>query len=274
VNDPENKSSPFAGAVKASGTPAASGKPVIMIPVTAEDLEREQRRLRLKWLAVALVVLLAGWIVYKRINDPRNAREAFDAGMRLVKATRYDQAILNFNRTVDLQPDFAEAYRMRGRAYVEESNPDQAIHDFTRLIELLPADTLALVERGFARLDKKDYAGAIADADRAIALDPKLARAYNLRGTARRAAGDPPKAIEDFSKAVELDPNLDNYFQRASTYQRIGDHARAIEDFDKALEEDPMQPHIHYARAASRAAVGDQTGAAADIAIGKKIDGL
>ena len=87
-----------------------------MIPVTAEDVERERRRRNLKWLAVALVVLAVGGIVYKRINDPRNAREAFDAGMRLVQATRYDQAILNFNRAVDLQPDFAEAYRQfRGR---------------------------------------------------------------------------------------------------------------------------------------------------------------
>jgi hypothetical protein len=48
---------------------------------------------------------------------------------------------------------------------------------------------------------------------------------------------------------------------------------RAIADFDKALDEDPQQPHIHYARAASRAAVGDHAGAAADIAIGHKIDG-
>ena len=54
----------------------------------------------------------------------------------------------------------------------------------------------------------------------------------------------PRKAIEDFSKAVELEPNLDNYFQRASTYQGLGDHARAIADFNKALEEDPLQPHI------------------------------
>jgi tetratricopeptide (TPR) repeat protein len=243
-----------------------------MIPVTAEDVARERRRKLLKWLAAALLVILFGWIVYKRINDPRNAREAFDAGMRLMKATRYDQAILNFNRTVDLQPDFADAYRMRARAYAAEANPDQAIRDLTRLSELVPGDTLALVERGFARMDKKDYPGAIADADRTIALDPKLARAYNLRGTARRAEGDPRKAIEDFSKAVELDPNLDNYFQRASTYQQIGDHAKAIADFSKALEEDPQQPHIYYARAVSRAAVGDAVGAKADIAIGKKID--
>src|SRR5512141_345335 len=137
-----------------------------MIPVTAEDVQRQKRRRLLKWLAGLLIVLLVRAIIYKRVTDPRNAREAFDAGMRLVKATRYDQAILNFNRALDLQPEFAEAYRMRGRSYVAESNPDQAIRDFTRLSELQPGDALALTERGFARLDKKDYGNAIADADR------------------------------------------------------------------------------------------------------------
>ena len=249
-----------------------AGKPLVLIPLTAEDVEREQRRRMLKWLAGGLVVILAGGIVYKRVTDPQNAREAFDAGMRLMKVTRYDQAILNFNRAVDLQPKFAEAYRMRGRAYVAQSNPDQAIRDFTRVSELQP-DALALTERGFARLDKKDYANAITDADRAIALDPKLARAYNLRGTAHRSAGDLPKAVDDFTKALQLEPNLDNYFQRASTYQRLGEHPLAIVDFTKALEEDPQQPHIYFARAESRSAVGDNAGAKEDIAAGRKIDG-
>jgi tetratricopeptide (TPR) repeat protein len=267
VNDPEINPAP-----REEPSEAAS-KPLVLIPVTAEDVEREQRRRTIKWLAGGLVVILAGGFVYKRVTDPQSAREAFDAGMRLMKATRYDQAILNFNRVVDLQPSFAEAYRMRGRAYVAQSNPDQAIRDFTRVAELQPRDALALTERGFARLDKKDYASAIADADRAIALDPKLGRAYNLRGTAHRAALDLPKAVDDFTKAVQLEPNLDNYFQRASTYQQMGQHPLAIVDFTKALEEDPQQPHTYFARAQSRFALGDNAGAKADIAAGRKIDG-
>lgn len=253
------------------GDPAR--KPLVLIPVTAEDVEREQRRRLMTWLAVGLIVVLAAGFVYKRVTDPHNAREAFDAGLGLLKATRYDQAILNFNRAVDLQPDFAEAYRMRARAYVAQSNPDLAIRDFSKVAELQPRDPLALTERGFAHLDKKEYADAVADAGRAIAIDPKLARAYNLRASARRAAGDPRKAVEDFTKAVELEPNLDNYFQRAATYQQLGEHQLAIADFGKAIEEDPQQPHTYYARAESRAALGDSAGAREDITAGRKIDG-
>ena len=267
MSDPQSKSRPRAGR-----TDAAS-KPLVLIPVTAEDVERQQRRRLLKWLAGALIALLVAAIIYKRVTDPRNAREAFDAGMRLMKTTRYDQAILNFNRAVDLVPDYAEAYRMRGRAYVAQSDPDMAIRDFSRVAELQPRDAAILAERGFVNMDKKDYQAAIADADRAIALDPKLARAYNLRASARRAAGDPRRSIEDFTKAVELEPDLDNYFQRASTYQQLGEHKLAVADFDQAMAEDPQEPHIYYARAQSRAALGDSAGAQADILAGRKIDG-
>ncbi len=268
MSDLQSKSTP-------PGRPAdAAGKPLIMIPVMAEDVEREKRRRLLKWLAGALIALLVAAIIYKRATDPSNAREAFDAGMRLMKTTRYDQAILNFNRAVDLMPDYADAYRMRGRAYVQQSDPAMAIRDFSRVSELEPRDATILAERGFVRLDQKDYSGAIADADRAIALDPKLGRAYNLRASARRAAGNPRGAIEDFTKAIALEPNLDNYFQRASTYQKLGEHKLAVADFDKAMEEDPQEPHIYYARAQSRAALGDSAGAQADLRAGRKIDGF
>jgi tetratricopeptide (TPR) repeat protein len=255
------------------GSGDGADKPVVLIPVTAADVERQNRRRIMRWFAIALVVILAGGIIYEHVSNPRNAREAFDAGMRLMKATRYDQAILNFNRAVELEPGFAEAFRMRARAYIAQSNPDEAIRDFTRLAVLQPRDAQALAERGFAYIDKKDYANAIADADRALALDPKLAKAFNLRGIAHRSAGDPRKAVDDFTKALEYEPNLDNYFQRATSYQDLGEHRLAIADFTKAVAEDPQEPHIYFARAKSLSAIGDAARAREDIAAGRKIDG-
>jgi tetratricopeptide (TPR) repeat protein len=248
-------------------------QPLVLIPVTAEDVARARRHKIFIGLAAALVLLAAGGILYKRIMDPRNAREAYDAGLRLMTATRYEQAALNFSRVIDLKPDFADAYRMRGRVYVAEYRPDPAIQDFTKVIQLVPGDATALVERGFARLDKKDYSNAIADADHAIRLTPKLARAYTLRGTARRAASDPAGALEDFASAIQLQPDLENYFQRASTYQLLNQHRAAIEDFTNAIQADPQQPHIYFARALSESAVGDSAAARQDIAAGRKIDG-
>ncbi|HEV2201190.1 MAG TPA: tetratricopeptide repeat protein [Bryobacteraceae bacterium] len=255
------------------GPLAEPEKPVVMIPMTAEDAERLQRRRNFTRTAVGMAVVILGWYVYVRMVNPVRAQQAYTDGVRLIQATRYEQAILNFDRAIELKPDFADAYRMRGRAYVAVGKPDEAIPDFTKVAVLRPADATVLVDRGFAYLDKKDWAKARADASRALEMNGKLARAYNLRATAVRATGGVAEALEDYSRAVELDPNLDNYFQRAATYQLLNEHQRAVADFDQALALAPDQPHTYYARAQSRAAIGDAKGAQEDIRAGRKIDG-
>ena len=260
----------------AASTPAARtqpDQPLLLIPVMPEDVAREKRRRWWLGAGIALAILLAGGVVYRRATIPRNAREAYDAGLRLMAATRYEEAALNFSRVIDLTPQFADAYRMRGRVHVAEYSPDAAIQDFSQVIALHPHDSGALLERGFAYLDDKDYANAVADAERALALDPNLGRAYNLRATARRAAGDTVGALADFTRAVELDPRLENYFQRASTYQLLNRHQSAIADFGSALAFYPQEPHLYFARALSEAALGDAAAARTDIERGRHIDG-
>jgi tetratricopeptide (TPR) repeat protein len=252
---------------------AEPSKPLVLIPVTAEDVARHKRKIVLSCLAAALAGGLAVWFLYQRAVDPLHAKESYDAGVRLIQATRYEQAILNFDRAVDLKPDLADAYRLRGKAYMALTKPDPAIADFTKTSQLLPTNPDPLVERGFAYLDKKDYANAIADAGRALALNTRLSRAYNLRAMAERATGELQKSLADFTRAVELQPNLDNYFQRASTYQQLNQHKLAVADFDHAVEFAPDQPHTYFARAQSRAATGDVAGARADIQFGRKIEG-
>jgi tetratricopeptide (TPR) repeat protein len=248
-------------------------KSIVMIPVLAEDVVRGARRRKAKVLTAAIAVGILVWHLHQRTVDPVRARQAYTDGVRLVRDTRYEQAILNFDRAIDLQSNFADAYRMRGRAFVSIGQPDNGIPDFKKVMTIDPVDATVFVQRGFAYLDKKEWDRAMADASYALALDGNLARAYNLRASAVRSAGDPVKALGDFSRAVKLEPNLDNYFQRAATYQLLNDHRHAVEDLNQALAAWPREPHLYFARAQSRAALGDSRGALEDIRAGRKIEG-
>ena len=210
-------------------------RPLIPIPVTAEDVARKRRRVRLMWLAV-LVALTAGsgWI-YKRARDPREAQQSLDAGNRLFTDARYSQAILSFDRAILLMPGNEDAYLMRGRAQVAQYENEPAVLDFTRAIELRPRDTRPLLERGRVYFLDKKYSPAIADASAALAVDPNLGPAYNLRGMALRAAGNPAAALEDFQHAVAFSPDAENYYQRGATYESLGEHRLAIADFTPTL---------------------------------------
>jgi tetratricopeptide (TPR) repeat protein len=247
--------------------------PLVLIPVTADDVARQKRRVHIwVWAAVAAVLLMAGYLD-KRWTDPIGARESYEAGVRLYKVARYPQAILAFDRAVSLAPDMADGYLMRGRAYAGDGKIDRAIADFGKAIEKRSGDTQALLGRGRCWLELKDFRAAIADADRAIALDSRLSAGYNLRGVAVRGLGDAQRAIPDLTRAIELSPDSFNYYQRGATYQVLGEHRLALEDFDQMIAIQPDAASAYFARAESRLAVGDVRGAEQDRTQGRILDG-
>jgi tetratricopeptide (TPR) repeat protein len=248
-------------------------QPLVLIPVTAEDVARRTLRIRLTATVLILAALAVAGYLYKRSVDPLNAKESFDAGVRLFKIARYNQAILSFDRAVALQPEMVDAYLMRGRSYVGESKPELAVSDFAKVIELRPSDPVGWVQRGKAYLELNNFQAAISDASHAVSVDPKEASAYNLRGAAVRKSGALEQALEDFNRAVELSPTANNYYERGATYQMLGEHRRAIADFDKVIEIIPDLASPFFARAESFRAIGDMAGAERDHRQGRILDG-
>src|ERR1700722_18080752 len=84
----------------------------------------------------------------------------------------------------------ATAYYNRGIAEWDKGDRDDALVDFERAIELNPRYSYAYVGRGFAKEKKGDLDGAVADYNRAIEVDPRDAYAYYNRGGAKRAKRD------------------------------------------------------------------------------------
>jgi tetratricopeptide (TPR) repeat protein len=267
---PQNTKSPI---TQPLATNSAATKTKTWIPMTAADVSRRRNRKILQWSGAAVAAVLITWLLYRGSVRPQEAQQAYDAGLRLYNSANYQQSILNFDRAISLNSSYVEAYRIRARAYFSLRNVDAAIADFSKVSELAPNDASVCIERGFIYLNKKDYPRAIADANRAVTLNPKLARGYNLRGTAIRDMGDPQRAVPDFTRALDVDQNLENYFQRAATYQLLRQHDKAISDFNRALEISPEQPHTYFARARSRTEVGDEAGAREDYTRGRKLDG-
>ena len=241
---------------------------LIEIPVPPEDVARRRRRIVIYCCAGALLALaIASWI-YKRNVESLRAMESYDHAVRLFKIARYNQAILALDLTIGLKPDFADGYLLRGRAYAGDSKTDPAIRDFSKVLALRPNDNVARLARSGVYIDRKDYRNAIADATEALKIDPTLSQAYNLRACAVRALGDPQRALDDFNHALQLNQNVDNYYQRAATYQILGEHRLAIADLDQVIRFEPGQAPAYFARAKSRQASGDRRGADVDYRLG------
>ena len=80
------------------------------------------------------------------------------------------------------EPSSASAYVERGDSYQEQGKHEEAIADYTKAIELDPNYTVAYKNRGWIYYLQENYEQAIADYAKVIELDDRNSLAYNNRG--------------------------------------------------------------------------------------------
>ena len=191
---------------------------------------RRQRRLIHRTLTV-VVLTGAAWLVYSYLaNAPQRARAELALGLKKLAPGAYQEAMLHFDRAIQIWPEYGDAYLNRALAEHDQSQP----------------------------------AAALADLDKALDLDPDSTRAYNERGQIYLENGDTHRAIREFTKSIQLTPTVDGHYQRGEAYEKLGEHQKAIADFDAAIVQSSEAPYAFRARAAARLASGDRAGATDD----------
>jgi tetratricopeptide (TPR) repeat protein len=140
-------------------------------------------------------------------------------------------ALAEDDRALELDPQYAEAYKNRGTARHARGDIDQALADFDRALELNPRYAEAYTNRGMVRYGRGDLEGAIEDFDRALEFTPGRGAApiHDNRGAARH--GDFDGAIADFSRALEIDPgDCVAYISRGDVRYHKGDSGSEAEN--------------------------------------------
>ncbi len=174
-------------------------------------------------------------------SEDDGAAYRFRGAARLDKASRDraavpEEAIADLNEAIRLDPNDAEAYAQRSRAWVWKEDDDRAIADANRAIELKLQDSDVYLARGCAWLDREQFAKAIADFSEAIRLDPDDPVPYSHRGRAHSSSNEFDEAIGDFDQAIRRDPdNPEYYSRRGVAWFYKPDYDKAIADFDQVI---------------------------------------
>ncbi len=112
-------------------------------------------------------------------NSTLSASDYFNKGYDCELKKNNDCAFENYNKAIELNPDFAHAYAGRGLAYYNKKEDDNAIKDYDRAIKLNPNEKTSYNNRGVAYDDKGNYDAAIADYRKAIEIEPNYTNAKN-----------------------------------------------------------------------------------------------
>jgi tetratricopeptide (TPR) repeat protein len=118
------------------------------------------------------------------------AEDFVQQGVQKLETGDLKGAIEDFNQAIQIDPNSASAYSMRGQTYTLQGEFQQALNDFNQAIEINSNFAPAYNNRGFARLQMGNVEGAIADFTKAIDINPNLALAYSNRGFANLQQGD------------------------------------------------------------------------------------
>ncbi|MFZ2055407.1 MAG: protein kinase [Candidatus Aminicenantales bacterium] len=149
----------------------------------------------------------------------------------------YDEARIAYEKAVEIDPEFAEAYYDLGLTYAALQNieaQDAAIIKAKTLSHKLTEKNRLIIERGYASVIEKDPEKYFRLLLEYAEKYPKEKGSHYDLGSYYAAYGNSEKAIEELSKALELDPNYGWALNDLGyVYLDRGDFSKAVECFKK-----------------------------------------
>ena len=122
----------------------------------------------------------------------------------ITKAHDTRAAIANYDKAIEFNPRYVDAWIRKGITYYDDNNTAEAEACLNHAIELSPNNFKAIYNRGKLRLNKGETEGALADFDKATSLKPNHANAHQFFGEALEAAGEEDKAALQYRIAEIL----------------------------------------------------------------------
>jgi TolB-like protein/Flp pilus assembly protein TadD len=210
-------------------------------------------------LKLQLTLQEQGYMVRKH-TDNLEAYDAFLRGQeyswRFTKEANA-QARQMFEKAIELDPQYAEAYVWLGRSYwlewnirwsAEPQTLERALASARQAVAL--DDSLPGAHSGLSIVygQKQQFDQAVAEGERAIALDPNNADSYANQAQVLSWAGRPEEALRAVEQAMRLNPRYPPWylFELGLAYRFTGRYAEAIATLKEGISRSPnfLPPHL------------------------------
>ena len=139
-------------------------------------------------------------------------KEYIDKGIEEIHQGKFEDAIENITKSIELKNDWEISYFYRAVANQALEKWDDAMLDYTKALQINDKMTDAYYNKAKITLSRKDIANP-----------------------------DIKKVISDLEKALELDDKfVDALFAMAAAYKKLGDYHKSLEYLEKLLEIEPQ----------------------------------
>jgi len=202
------------------------------------------------------------------------ADEEKNKGNEEYKKKNFDQAIVHYQKAIELDPNEPIYFNNLAAVYVEKKQYDKAIeacekaeevcktsghYDEIKLAKILARKAAAYSHKGDyntaleyyqkSLLENNDYKvkeemkrveKIKKDAEEKAYLNPELAEQHRLKGNELYGQGKFPDAIKEYDEAIKRNPtDAKLYANRGTALMKLMEYPTALRDIDRCLELDP-----------------------------------
>ena len=136
---------------------------------------------------------------------------------------------MDANRVLQINPELADGYKLRGAAHQELGQFAEAERDWSKAVELAPADIESRCSLAALHYVRGNLDSAVEECQKAIELDPASVRALFTLGSVHFVRGEFSEAVSKYSEVIRLGEKSDDpmvasaYYARGKAYQQKAD---------------------------------------------------
>ena len=214
---------------------------------TAERISAQQE-VRPSTPKVPVIQQVRNWLTGGSLQaKTERAQEHYNQGVQYRKQGQLDKAIGEYQRAVQLRPDFAQAYNNLGWIYKLQGDLDKAIKAFETAVRSDPSYVRAQVNLGWALGDKGRYDQAIRVLEHAIEGSPEEASAHFYLGWVHEQRGRLDKAIPAYREAARIDPTYaEAHLHLGWICQQKALYSQSVAAFQAAVRAKPNHAEAYY----------------------------
>jgi tetratricopeptide (TPR) repeat protein len=179
-----------------------------------------------------IISILLAFVI---LSGCKNAEDYFSEGQNLYIDGNYKQAIIKYNRAIQVNQYLKDSYIQMGNCYEYLNHHDSALKSYSALLKIFPDNTAANYYSGVSKYKQQKYAEAI----------PYYDRALDSKGGFHASDTNSIQTLIDLckdnfeSENAEIDiPSREILYDRAMASYKSGKFKSACDDFSNCILQD------------------------------------
>ena len=161
----------------------------------------------------------------------------FNSGVDLYHQRDYAKAIQAYQKVIEIDPGYAEAYNNLGIIYQEAGDFDRALSAYQKAIEINPKYEKALNNLGILLYLKGRYEESIRAFQKALTLNANNIESHTNLGILFKKQGQVDQAIESYHRALAINPlHGEAHYNMGLLYEQLGNMEMAIGHYQKFIQ--------------------------------------